>query len=376
MGRFNLDLRRKKNPEDKWLFLILFMSTAFQVPEIVEYIGRFINYVNYYIYFLKSIPILLFYYLSNKIVGEKKFIPTFLFAIFYSIFEFNGVYGVDKLIFIIPSFFSIFSLIFMSYFFAEKNNVQQNFLAITKVALLSTGIFILAINIFDKQLYINIYLYLGLLISIPRSFIVNLFFFFSSFAWAFLSGNRTIILIIILNALIYISRGRFFSNGRFLAIFLYLFICAANLFIVIEANAWFTNSILSGRAGIWNYWLDILNSNISYTFLGIGFRSDDYVNFSLIGDRLNSIGYFSQLHSGFIATLVRGGWLLLFLNLVYFLYLLRNTVFDNHKCYIAYSLVIFMTINTSFDYFYPTLLGLIFLFTITEEHHKGALLQS
>lgn len=369
-------LKKIKLVDDKLLFLTLLLSTVFQIPEIVDFIHRLMNDHVAYVFFLKVIPILLLCYVflfDFTSIKKEKFIYPFLFAIIYSIFEFNGVNNIEQFNKLIPSFFSILSLVFLVYFWGGRDRIQCSFLTITRIVFLTPGIIVLAINIIDGGFNINIYLYLGLLIAIPRSYIISHIFFFASFFWAFFSGNRTILLIVICNVVIYFFHRKFFSYARLFLPFLFIIAITSYLFVLIEADNWFTHAILSGRAGIWNYWLDILNGNLRYTLIGIGLRSDDYVNFSLIGDHVNSIGYFSQLHSAFIATLVRGGWLLLFINLAYITYLLRKSNLDIDRSYVAFSLAIFLSLNMSFDYFYPSVFGSMLLFSIVGERRKERL---
>ena len=174
-------------PKDKWLVLMLLLSSAFQASEIIEFISRYINFIWFYIYFLKSIPILLlwFIYLDNyKVIIQEKFIWPFIFAFFYSLFEFNGIHDLNKLITSAPSFFSIFALIFLTYYFGKKNNIQSCFIQIARVILLYVGFLVFAINILDGKFSLNFYLYLGLLISIPASFFLNFAFFLASFIWS------------------------------------------------------------------------------------------------------------------------------------------------------------------------------------------------
>lgn len=372
-------LKNIKLVDDKLLFLTLLLSTVFQISEIVDFIHGFMNDHVFYVYFLKVIPILLLCYVflfDFTNIKKEKVIYPFLFAIIYSIFEFNGVNNIEQFNGLIPSFFSILSLVFLVYFWGSRDRIQCSFLTITRIVFLTPGIIVLAINIFDGGFNINIYLYLGLLISIPRSYIISPFFFFASFFWAFFSENRTILLIVICNVVIYFFGRKIFSYPRLFLLLLLIITITSYLFVFIEADTWFTHAILSGRAGISNYWLDILNGNLRYTLIGIGLRSDDYVNFSLIGDHVNSIGYFSQFHSAFIATLVRGGWLLLFINLAYITYLLRKSNLDIDRSYVAFSLAIFLSLNMSFDYFYPSVFGSMLLFSIVGERRKERLLPS
>lgn len=361
-----------KLPKDKWLVLMLLLSSSFQAPEIIEFISRYIDFVWFYIYFLKAIPILLlfFVFLDNyKAIIQEKFIWPFMFALCYSLFEFNGIHDLNKLLVTAPSFFSIFALIFLTYYFG-KNNIQYSFVLIARVVLLYIGFLVLAINIFDGKFNLNFYLYLGLLISIPPSFFLNLAFFLTSFFWSYFLGNRTLAVIVLFNLLIYIFNCRILRNGKLLLLFIFLIIIIAKIFILTEANNWFTDSVLSGRAGIWDYWLDVLNHNIRYFLLGIGLRSEEYIFFTSIGNSINSINYFGQFHSGFIATLVRGGWLLVFINLLYINYLLQKTNFDIYSMYITYSIIIFVTFNMSFDYLYPNIFGLMLVFFMIRSQHK------
>lgn len=365
-------------PKDKWLVLMLLLSSAFQAPEIIEFISRYINFTWFYTYFLKSIPILLLWFLcldNYKVIIQKKFIWPFIFAFFYSLFEFNGIHDLNKLLASAPSFFSIFALIFLTYYFGTKNNIQFCFIWIARVILLYIGFLVLAINILDGKFSLNFYLYLGLLISIPASFFLNFVFFLTSFFWSIYSENRTLAVIVLFNLLIYILNGKILRNGKLLLLFIFLLVIISNIFIITEGNKWFTDSILSGRAGIWSYWLDILNHNIGYSLLGVGLRSEDYTFFTSIGNSINSINYFGQFHSGFIATLVRGGWLLVFINLLYINYLLKKSKFDIYSIYITYSIIIFVTFNMSFDYLYPNIFGLMLVFfMIRDQHKKGPFL--
>lgn len=360
------------------LILILLMSVAFQAPEIINFIGKYSDKTIYWIYILRLVPILLFIYVYThnfSDVCDNKNIIILYFSIIYSLFEFNGVNNFENIFQCGASFFLIFSLMMLSNLLATKIDFSHEFMPIARIALLYTGIFIWIVNIFDGNFSLNLYLYLGLLISVPHSILANSGFFLCCFNWSYFTHNRTLALISIINLLIYLFFNKILRTGFYLFIFIILMGIITILFVIYEGNNWFTDSILTGRAGIWKFWLEGLSGNVLHTFFGVGFKSDDYINFSQIALRINGIDYYNQLHSSFIGTLVRGGWILIFLSLGYLFYLLRDSIFDINKCYISYSLVIFMSLNISFDYIYPNIWGLMLLFTILSPIKRKILLR-
>jgi hypothetical protein len=263
----------------------------------------------------------------------------------------------------------------LSNLLATKIDFSNGFMPIARIIFLYIGIIIFIINIFDGNFSLNIYLYLGLLISIPHSILANSGFFLCCFSWSYFSQNRTLTLICLINLLIYLFFYKILRKGFYLLIFIIMIGVIEILFVIYEGNSWFTDSILTGRAGIWKFWLDSLSGNAGYMLFGVGFRSDDYINFSQIAFQMNGIDYFNQLHSSFMGTLVRGGWILVYLSWGYLFYILRDSIFDMNKCYISYSLIIFMSLNISFDYIYPNIWGLMLLFTIISPINKKILLR-
>ncbi len=357
--------------------LTLFVSVAFQSPEIVNFIGKYSDKIIYYINILRVVPILLFTFLYiynfRNIYNKNKLI--LFFSIIYSLFEFNGINNFENIFRNGASFYLIFSLIMLSNLLATEIDFSCGFVPVARIVLLYVGIFIFMINIFDGNFSLNLYLYLGLLLSIPHSIVANSGFFLCCFNWSYFTQNRTLALISLINLLIYLFIYKILRKGFYLFIFINIIGVITILFVIYEGNNWFTDSILSGRAGIWKFWLEGLSGDVIHMLFGIGFRSDDYINFSQIAFQINGIDYFNQLHSSFIGTLVRGGWILVFMSMGYLFYLLRDSIFDIHKCYISYSLIIFMSLNISFDYIYPNIWGLMLLFTILSPIKRKILLR-
>lgn len=360
------------------LILILFMSVAFQAPEIVNYISKYSDKTIYFIYTLRLVPIILFTFLCIYNFGDvynNKNIIILSFSIIYALFEFNGANNFENIFQYGASFYLIFSLMMLSNLLAAKINFSHDFIPIARITFLYTGIIIFIINIFDGKISLNLYLYLFLLISLPHSIWAKSGLFLCSFIWAYFTQNRTLALISLSNLFIYLFIFKILRKGFYLIVFINIIAIITILCMIYEGGNWFTNSLSTGRAGIWRFWFESLSGDVIYTLFGVGFRSDDYVNFSEIAYQINGMNYFNQLHSSFIGTLVRGGWSLVFLSLWYLFYLLRDSIFNIYKCYISYSLIIFMSLNVSFDYFYPNIWGLMLLFTFLSPIKRKILLR-
>lgn len=316
-------------------------------------------------YILKSIPIIIFViflYRRNDIL-DKKFYIHYIFAFIYAVFDFNGSTNIDDFFSKFPSFIWKFSSIVIV--IVSTINLSEKYKnhkwGIVPYLFIISGIILSIINFFEENFNINYFMIIGISMFLTRNFFYSIITLLIFLIYLFIIENRTGILLIILSFLCLMPMLRKLLS-KFVAICFVFFLTF--LFIVVEADNWFGNSILTGRASVWNYWYSILIDDILYLLFGLGAKSDIFYNAVIYGELLLGINYLGQFHSSLIATLVNGGLVLILVTFSYLIFLLKELDSSFFSSIIFYSNLGMISLNGNYDLFYPNIYGLIFLIAL------------
>ncbi|MFW8744909.1 hypothetical protein, partial [Mesorhizobium japonicum] len=186
------------------------------------------------------------------------------------------------------------------------------------------------------------------------------FFIFLSY---FFSENRTGVAVVILSALsqskLMLGLDGLVSRLGALGLAFLLTLFYANH----EAINLFNNSFLSGRGAIWNYWINIIQSDPIFLLFGVRYTGAIYDSYVAVGVHQLAPLLAYQFHSAFIATLVQGGLMCLLLFLCFILYMFLGSKGIGSSIF-YYPILVVISLNGVNDFFYPNVYGLIFLVSI------------
>ncbi len=358
----------KKFTAPEFLLRMIMLATFLLDYKFVSKIGAF---EQYYVYTLKAIafflfPLCLFSFRKSMSTTEIFLIVGFWFL--YSFFGFFQTFSIDiysKYFFSVSWYFVTSSIITMVILRLEKpvelSNLMVRFMVFAGAVFFALQIFTEkeSNRFFDFPLILVI----GVLIFLRHHLILYLMMCFVIFMAYFFSENRTGIVVTVLCAvsqtkLMYVLDGLASKLGALgLALLLTLFYADR------EAIDLFNNSFLSGRGAIWNYWINILQSDPLFLLSGVRFTGGIYDSYVTVGNYQLAPLLAYQFHSAFIATLVNGGLLSLLLSLGFILYMFLGSKGINSSVF-YYPLLVILTLNGVNDFFYPNVYGLIFLISI------------
>ena len=154
-------------------------------------------------------------------------------------------------------------------------------------------------------------MFLGIFFKISNSrrvsLLICLFFLIASS----LTYNRTGCAAAILIAFCYLG-SNFLSSGIVKILFSSFISIGVFVFFLGESNYMWSNTILSGRISIWDFWLNIVFSDFKNFFWGIGIRNENFKYFGQLGGLINGIDFYYSPHSSFVSIFIRGGFFLIF----------------------------------------------------------------
>jgi hypothetical protein len=230
-------------------------------------------------------------------------------------------------------------------------------------------IFLLATNIrfsfYLKYMIIPAYVSLAIVLFFRKKvilWIVSALLFIVLYA---IDHNRSAVLalglvFLALSPLYQFLKTKIVINMAFTATIIYTIISS-----FAEPDVEMQESFNTGRAQIWNFWLNQLFSSPVNLLLGLGSLSTEHVSRVIdLGNFSNGIDWLAQFHSAFIATFVYGGILKFSVLALIIFSLNRESVKDHFSLGLYYYALSMMTFNSMVPFFTPELYQFLFLLAL------------
>lgn len=348
------------------IFFTIILSSIFQLPEISAIVKNFGLHDNYWIYIFRLFSILSSIYLINKYKSKLFYIKRYnlLFALYYSIIDIYSFSDINYLLIfsIIWKLSAIISFMIIANFFLNKYfywNAIGWILVITGIII--TGGYDLS---FSNVIYnLNIFLILGILILLNKNNTILFLLLVPIILCLYVSSNRTLIAIIIISFfIIYLLNFKYLEDLKIInfTVIICLMI-GIPIIILIEGNTWFAYSIFTGRAEIWLYWIDFIHQDFFRYIFGVKINSPEFLTAVYVGNSSLGYDFTDQFHSGFISLFVKGGITLFLLFIIFIIKELKINNLNIFNVLTFVAIILFLSLNTNFDFFYPNLYGFLLI---------------
>lgn len=178
----------------------------------------------------------------------------------------------------------------------------------------------------------------------------------------FYEMNRSAVLCFLFVMLSFCSPYRILKKNYVMFMSLVITFVYTILAAYVEADAEMQSSFNTGRAQIWEFWIQKVFLDVKSALFGLGTPNVGNLESIIdLGNYENGISWLGQFHSGFIATLVTGG-VFKISTLIYLVYLLLgNFNRDRFSVSIYYYSLVMITFNSMTPFFVPDLNNFIFL---------------
>jgi hypothetical protein len=355
------------------IFLITLLSNEFFSIYLEMKIPNFVYYN--YVYRIILVIILLPYLYREIHKSNQLIILLLLFLLYF----FSGSIKIDNLDDLIKSILKSIWLSFISIailIIAMKIKNEKNLYQLIGFNLLIYGILITFFSYENEManknynslipiVITNVYPYLGLLLLISSNKIIFLILSIGIIFLFMADYNRTAIASFFFLLLCYTKLSRLLTTKNSKIIFFYISIIYTLLFSQIEQNMEMQESFNTGRGQIWSFWIENWFSSLDKFLFGNGEISSMNLNrIADMGNVQNNIGWISQFHSAFIATIVVGGFVKLFIFLLIFHKLISNCSESKTTTALYYFTLVVMSLNSINSYFTFEIIQLIFLLSL------------